>query len=162
MTEWRPTKPGVYLRGQSIVAVADAGGLHISMEVTSMRVSADEPERLFSVHGHDCTVFPQTGWSLPSPDKQDGPPTPEQLVRWPWWAVWAIRGDIGTPAMAIGRWRIDHLDIGEDSDETLTILQSDDGWVTIPTDEISHSAPIQPGWSEGPRWVPRAEVCGAK
>lgn len=136
MTEWTPTAAGVYRRGRSILALSDVHGLYAAMEVQPGRAHDGEPERLFTVHGR--SEIPDGGWSLLEPDRQPGAPTVEQLERWAWWALWCFDGRLICGVVS--------------ATESEHHLQS--GGEIAAVEFIICSAPIQPTWEAGPRWVP--------
>lgn len=126
MSEWIPTKLGWYL--------LDGHRVHPSKDDTGVYLTDAHMNRL---------PMALTGWSLLAPEWQAGVPTAEQLDRWRRWAIdkgrelhcaeWSPCGGgqgIMTPCGTVA-WN-----------------------EPTPFCPVTRSAPIQPDWSAGPRWVP--------
>lgn len=127
MNEWIPTEAGVYLLNGLPCSLARCP--ETSRLQPLNRAEADPRYGLSTAIV--SPVMSTSGWSLLGPDWQDGPPTPDQIDRWPNWMIvtapnYAQMGEMG---------KVDYA---------------------TPPDVANgiRSAPIQPDLSSGPRYVP--------
>lgn len=96
--------------------------------------SADRVTRLQAAALRPDQVVPG-GWSMLEPDWQVGAPTREQIAAWAGWAMQTADG------IVMGCW-------GYLGDAELY------GVTDLMVRHVVRSAPIQPDWTDGPRWVP--------
>lgn len=139
---WKPTQPGLYRSGNTIVSLRSNGVLCLDTHPGSTSLMFGNLKEW--VECQDVT------WSLIGPDRQSGAPTSSQVQHWPWWAVVTSGGD-----MVAGLWHVPHYY------SKLSLELATPNGRLVAVEHVTWSAPIQSDMADGLLWVPRTVAQGA-